>query len=859
MSKMNLGISKDQKKLILSLVAKADEIFSAYPVEKTSLFFSFFYTVVLLKEKSKRTAFFSITNYNIETSALRLLFPHEYDLFSDMCYSMDEHQLQSIYKLLKNIVLRPSECDNTVSWLYQSLKKGLEKSAFDKIGKNRNKIQGTDLLYTTQFFTDEYMVKYLVDSCIFKHPNNIQQLTFVDPALGGGNFLTYTFVALYEWYSKNTNMQPRQIVNTIVNNQLLGYDLDMYLPVIAKLSLYINIVARIGINPIGSIPYYGGVKGDILGFIAEDIKSNINGNLTFQKHLNGILDSERQVIYITNPPFMGKRDMEPTLKEKLLNSYPKCKGDLCFSFMAKILSNLREHDTLALVSQNGWMNLSSMKEFRHEFLDNYHVISCADMGSNAFFAINGEKTNIVLAIISKIKNNNSVFYNLRNLSYADKVKYLGEKSYLTYIEYTVNQNDFRANPSYEFSYELVNSFLSLNELDTYSHYANPMQGSSTGNNKDFVKYAWETETVNDVWKLVSKGGGYSRWQGLNIYKVKWGHNGELVINNPGSAIRNLKEIPFTDLVYSDTGTLGLNVRLLLPGQIFIASGPGIRVLEGDKYCHIAFLNSKIATCLLKIKNPKFTISAGYIGKLPVKREILCSTQISKLAKLAIGCKSNILASKLPNIEFKQQDFSTIVNLNEFIDEAILSDFVNYKKIAIAENKINSLILKKYKFNETQYRLISEMIGRVPSKSAIVSVEIIDKTISTVINESCMTISQKLEGCIAGSDNVLEILSYKFNSSITSLFEIILHNVHRLYDVQRIYKTDLIHKLILKVCGIESVSCYNKTVSSKEIVAAISHEYPYLYDSLNVTQKVVEEVVNGIHYRVFFSKPILILK
>ena len=112
-----------------------------------------------------------------------------------------------------------------------------------------------------------------------------------------------------------------------------------------------------------------------------------------------------------------------------------------------------------------------------------------------------------------------------------------------------------------------------------------MQGSSTGDNKLMVKYIWETD--EEGWVLASKGGGYSKWGGLNFYKVKWGKRGELLKGNKGSALRNSSEIDNTAIVYSDTGTLGLSTRERLDGQVFIASGPGIKVLKGDPLCHLA--------------------------------------------------------------------------------------------------------------------------------------------------------------------------------------------------------------------------------------------------------------------------------
>ncbi|HBN05952.1 MAG TPA: hypothetical protein DD434_09225, partial [Bacteroidales bacterium] len=64
------------------------------------------------------------------------------------------------------------------------------------------------------------------------------------------------------------------------------------------------------------------------------------------------------------------------------------------------------------------------------------------------------------------------------------------------------------------------------------------------------------------------------------YCVKWGTDGEFIKSQPGSAIRNAAYFEETELVFSDTGTAGLNVRVLLPGQLFVASGPGIRLKYG---------------------------------------------------------------------------------------------------------------------------------------------------------------------------------------------------------------------------------------------------------------------------------------
>ena len=847
------------KSFLRSLVGKANEICGTFSVKETSYFFSVFYAIVKLKPIDRRDNNFNIEFYQSEIERLSSSFPDLLKSFHRIIAQISDNELNTIYNLIVKSLSPKGICDNNISWIYQFLKKSLEKSAFSKIGENNNKIEGKDLLYTTQFFTDEYMVKYIVDTCVKQYDGRIDNLVFVDSSLGGGNFLTYAFYALYNWYRANTNYTPEQIAELILKNQLIGYDLDENLPEIAKLSLYINMASEIGLFEATPIFYYHGFSDDSLGYLANSIRSNVISGRRFQSHINEIKKSSKSIIYITNPPFMGKRDMETSLKNHLQENFPICKGDLCFSFVYKLLSQLRDNDKLGVVAQNGWMNLSTLKPFRKHLLDNYSIKECVDLGSNAFFAINGEKTNIVLGIFGKGAKDNpqSVFYNLKGITYSEKVEAITSPNILSKVKYIVNQDVFLKNAAYEISYELANSFDSLNSFETYSSFAKTMQGSSTGDNKSFVAYIWEEKTKSKDWIIVSKGGGFSKWQGLNIYKVKWGKNGDAFASNKGSALRNVKEIPYTELVYSDTGTLGLSVRFLLKGQVFIASGPGIKILKGDKYCHIAFLNSTIATCLLKIKNPKFTVSAGYIGQLPVVESIFTSKAIATQAKKMVKYKREFLMYKLPNYEFVHKDYLQIKDIDSYINSCILDDLKNYYLRKKTSDKIDDLVLKSYHFSDTQMTTIRHLIGLPPIVGANIEIRKIDEYISSMLNESCMPSSKRLNGCILGSENPLECASFEFGCNIEMLYKFIKKNINTLTLTRELYRQDLIHKLILEVCKIHDLANVTQiTVDCSHVANEIKKKYRYLYDVLSIDSQMVKKVITDLHNKCFYNHPIL---
>lgn len=765
--------------------------------------------------------------------------------------------LQNIDSLLNAIQKAKADDSNMVSWIYQELKANLAKEALKKIGTDKNKLTGDEILVQTQFFTDEYMVKYLVDTVFKLCQKNLPNVVFIDPACGGGNFLTYIYIRLLNWYIKHTSYDIETINTLILNNNIIGYDLDYTLSRIAALSLYTCSRIQTKLSDTSDIFIYGGCPNEIKGFLANSVKSNTIEEKDIAQKLSLIQTLQNQIVYITNPPFMGKRDMDIQLKEYLQKYYPKSKGDLCFSFMEQIMRVMRGQDIFAAVTQNGWMSLSSLKDFRKKFLENYFLHTCIDMGANAFENINGEKTNIVLSVILGSKQNKkqkSTFANLRGYNSSDKRDILAKRSYEIY---SVNQDKFLLNDNYEFCYQLVNDSDLFKSMHLYSTYGKCMQGSSTGDNKSMVKYIWEIDEPG--WVLASKGGGYSKWGGLNWYKVKWGKQGELLKVNKGSALRNPGEIADTAIVFSDTGTLGLSTRQRLEDQVFIASGPGIKVLNGTPLCHLAFLNSKIATYFLKVLNPKFTVSAGYIGKIPVAEGILDSVFLSIMAAKCISLKQEYLSSKLPNYEFIHIDYSRILDVESYIEDCIRKDVFNQYRRFVYEQAIDKFILSKYQFSETQETEYNKMTGcNMVCSGEMLNMRRIDKMLVSTMNDNCQTVSRKLNGYIIGTENCINMISFMYSLHPKDITRYLLANVHSLNITKQLYKRDFIHKLILEVSGIRNLSHIDSvpTLSAEIIQDRIANSFPNLSGQLGIAPEIIKDIIRTIHTKCFFNKPII---
>lgn len=810
-----------------------------------------------IRKLSDGRHYVSESNSDINYDRIKFHFSTLASCYEHYMEELSEEQQNQLNILIDDILDNEVDGDNMVSWIYQQLKSCLAKDALGKIGKDGNKLKGTDMLMQTQFFTDFYMVKFLVDKVFDMLINQLPNVVFVDPACGGGNFLTYIYAKLFEWYKKHTYYDATTINELILKNNIVGYDLDGTLSQIAGLSLYMCGRLRYCYPITADINVYGGETDDLKGFLTKTIMSNIIGGKSFAELLSTFQKQNAPIVYITNPPFMGKRDMDLRMKDYLQTYYPNSKGDLCFSFMEQIMRIMRKQDLCVTVSQNGWMALSSLRNFRWNLLDKYYLHTCIDMGANAFESISGEKTNIVLSIItgkSSEPTKESVFVNLRGFKIDKKREILASGKY---TEYNIKTEKFKSNPNYEFIYQLGDDIDQFRSMHLYSEYSKCMQGSSTGDNKTMVKYIWET--TEPEWVLASKGGGYSKWCGLNLFKVKWGDHGELLKSNKGSALRNSNEIEKTAIVYSDTGTLGLSTRARLRNQVFIASGPGIKVLKGNVLCHLAFLNSKIATYFLKVLNPKFTVSAGYIGKIPVADGILNNSYLAILSSKCIKLKQDYLANKLPNYEFVHEDYMSILDVDSYVENCIRADIFNQFRRYVYEQEIDKYILGKYELSDMQLSEYYKMMGgNITYQGKMLNIRRIDKLIVSMLNDSCMSVSRKLNDFIIGTENQIDMISYMYSLPPKDVVRFIISNAEFLSETKKVYKKDLIHKLILKIAGVDSLSHVNYIgiPSVDTIIKNLNKNYSSIVEQLHLSSDIIKEVIKNTHVKCFNNKPIL---
>ncbi|TFC33157.1 hypothetical protein E3O55_04150 [Cryobacterium sp. MDB1-18-2] len=584
----------------------------------------------------------------------------------------------------------------------------LEGSKFD--------LEGT--LAVTQFLTDKYMVDWLVEGCL---PDARDIDVILDPAVGGGNFL---LAALRRIVLLNIQLGAhfRESASAIAVGRLRGYDLDEELAQLASIAVWIEasrLDGQVAAKPTG-------IFGD----------SSISGG-SLQPELLIKLTTRRsgqRLIILTNPPFLGRRLMGEEMRINLANWWPSAGTDLCAAFVLALSENTQYGDVIGLVHQATIVHLSLFSQLRHEVMKRCIVEDSVNLGSQAFRAISGDKTRVHLTILRAVQQSTTGHWRRPELSLdlfkrAEKIAALrGDRDGA--VKLHPGETRDRGGRSHEF-----NGLLDVQSSSIYSAHGRPMQGTSTGDNSTLVRFAWEVPAGQEGWVPASKGGGYCKWWGLNYYMVNWGIDGSRIRSQSGSALRNPQFARSAQLVWSDTGTRGLNVRLKRSEAVFMAAGPGILVTDGDPMSHLAVLNSRLASAVLASTNPKLTLAAGYLGKLPFSKALADDPQLAQLAAVAVGQKRKKETRSITSSSFLSSSPRT-----DLVQRAILAmrlDVENETERLVVEGmvetRVRQLLLVSNSVNDSLRRFVGVPAAWMPKLPFALSDDQLDYEYSLLIS------------------------------------------------------------------------------------------------------------------------------
>ena len=364
-----------------------------------------------------------------------------------------------------------------------------------------------------------------------------------------------------------------------------------------------------------------------------------------------------------NPPYMGSGRFDATLSNYVKNNYPKSKADLFAVFMDVAIDRLADCGKYGMINMHSWMFLSSFEELRKSLLDNEHIDSLLHLGPRTFDELSGEVVQNAAFVVSKSKDyNRGIYFRLvdgKNCGDKESMFLDARNNHTEKIYYqNVRQENFEKIPSCPIGYWISNAMFNVFRFNKLREYGSSSKGIITGDNAKYIRLWYECEfskinfnaytpqdTYNNqyIWYPCKKGGTKRKWYGNNLFVINWINNGYSILKLAESEGRNKQdysdEYKFKPAIsWSDICSNGISFRYS-KNDLSESAGMSYFPKTIDLFYALGFLNTPIASEIIKIINPTIHCTAGNVESMPLNLH-LSQSSVTNIVK------ANISASKL---------------------------------------------------------------------------------------------------------------------------------------------------------------------------------------------------------------------
>ena len=645
--------------------------------------------------------------------------------------------------------------------------------------------------------------------------SEVAQLKLLDPACGSGHILVEGFDLLYAMY-REEGYSAAESVRSIFENNLFGLDIDQRATQLSNFALLLKAAAKdrtildrdllphvyampekdvfthgevlefLGsANPAHVDALYNALElmqqsqnlGSIMRFsFSDDACDAINRQFTSWKS-NSELDLVQQDLWkrlapylqvlqvltikyeavAANPPYMGHKNMNNSLKIYINSNYPKSKSDLFAVFIEVVIEQCLSGGIFSIINQQNWMFLSSYEILRKSLLQKISVVSLAQLGNNIFEELSGE---VVQSVMFVFKNDNSiengVYFKL------DKLQNKENGFFNKINRYNETLNRISLIPRKRFAFWVSDRLLSIFSNDNLAKKYNPKSGVLTGKDALFVRNWYEViyssidnksknyldmKQYNYKWAKITNGGKYRKWYG-NLYNI-------VNLKNEGSDIKSLPNNNYRLRNPKYYHKKGINWTLFLSGSFSVrisdsdvVFGNGSRTFfpnEFDFNYLMGLFNTKVVSTILDIYNPTTNFVNEDIADIPLIYE-KDTSQINKLVEFNISISRldwdsretswdfethPLLKAEQPTLQSSYQAWETQVtqefyqlHANETELNRIFIDIYGLQDELTPEVKLKDITILQEELDTKAFGDTTEPVGTLPIKQDVVMRQLI---------------------------------------------------------------------------------------------------------------------------------------
>ena len=402
------------------------------------------------------------------------------------------------------------------------------------------------------------------------------------------------------------------------------------------------------------------VPRDEDGQLHLDIHGEIEASARLQKLINiGETLAQKYDVVVTNPPYMGGRNMNDKLSGFIKTNYADYKSDFFSAFVVRCSEMAKGCGKLGFFTPYVWMFLQSYEKMR-SFLYSKTIETLIQFEYSAF-----EEATVPVCTFAfsnnSIRNKKGCYLRLTDFRGGMEVQRQKTLEAISnhqcgfYFEHSPEAfSNIPGSPvAYWVSDAFFNMFISGVRLGDI---ADSKQGMATADNNTFLrewyevifsKIKFDSCSLEDAvqsgykWFPYNKGGEFRKWYGNNDFIVNWENDGFAIRNfyddrgKLRSRPQNLNYMCRSSVSWSDITSETNAFRYKPAGHFFDITGMSLFSEKYSRYL-LALCNTKMTANILKIIAPTMHCQCGDVANIPVLIDESSVVRINDIVDECIG-------------------------------------------------------------------------------------------------------------------------------------------------------------------------------------------------------------------------------
>lgn len=453
-------------------------------------------------------------------------------------------------------------------------------------------------------------------------------------------------------------------------------------------------------------------------------------------------------VVVANPPYMGAKFFDSTLKQYLSKAFDEAKSDLYACFIQRNVAFSKTNGFVGMITIPNWMFLSSFRGVRRSLFESQTIDSFVHNGRGVFgsdfgscsFAIRKQSLPTFKGSYRRLfERQGSVATNeeLQNRFFNTKT-------------FTASSLDFAKIPGETVAYWIGAGMLRAFAANEPLELLSPTKiGMRTGENGRFLRRwfepSWRSIGVGfrdaaaaaesgKKWFPYNKGGEFRKWYGNNEYVVNWKNDGEEVKaetrrkypqlgDNLAWKITNEPYYFRSSITWSFVSSSYFGVRASTEGFLFDVGGSSTFPLENYYFPITGFLCSNVCFEALKCLNPTLNFQVENIASLPIPAAFInpILSQVEAVAKSCVALSKIDWDSVETSWDFEVPPILAVAETSLMKAQMAVDLAVNdrFNKMKLLEEENNRLFIQAYQLQDELSPDVSEeqITLRRPDKEA----------------------------------------------------------------------------------------------------------------------------------------------